>query len=454
MLLSILVALGIVVMVSAVLSTQKLIKSRFTHNFEKEWITLRNFMLLFAVGYIVILAMVIQGDVVFVEHLVGIIMFFGALFVYKTVTTGRKTISDLHYTTVSKQYVDRIINSMADTLIVLKIGPDLNITKVNQAFLNLLKFKEDEIVGQPLESILRSSDKVNYFIKECKTGTWLTNEEAFYYDQKGNKIPVLLSISCIRDSKNQIEEMIIAGKDITDRIKAQKALSASERKYKKLSEQLNDSNIMKELLLDVITHDLKNPAAVIKGFSEVGMENNPNDEILTEINSGVDNLLEIIDSANVMSKIATGEKVELKETNVSEMIDRICHEFASQLDINDMKLDNRITEDIILNVNPIIAEVFRNYISNAIKYAKSGKNIIVDAQIKKAKVIFNVIDFGGTIEKKYRSKIFARSKQLGNTAGEGLGLAIVDRIARAHNANVGVKPNTDKGNIFYVEIPT
>ena len=40
---------------------------------------------------------------------------------------------------------------------------------------------------------------------------------------------------------------------------------------------------MKELLLDVIAHDLKNPAGVIKGFAELGLENEPNSEILKEI---------------------------------------------------------------------------------------------------------------------------------------------------------------------------
>ena len=77
----------------------------------------------------------------------------------------------------------------------------------------------------------------------------------------------------------------------------------------------------------------------------------------------------------------------------------------------------------------------------------------MDAIIEDEYVTVNVKDFGDTIKQKYYKNIFRRNVQLGKTKGRGLGLAIVKRISEAHNAEVGVKPNDPKGNIFYIKLP-
>jgi PAS domain S-box-containing protein len=451
--LSILVTIGALIMIPSLIIIRKLMNKKYLNKYNTAWKILNYLLVIFLIGYIILIYFSFHGDIDIIHSLTGIIFLLGSLFVYITIRTGYRTIQQLHYTTVSKDYVDKIIDSMADTLIVLKVDPDLKITKVNSAILNLLDYTKEEIIGQPLNSILKSNEKVEYFIQECKTDAWLENEEATYYTNDGIKIPVLFSVSCICDNSDVMKDMIIAGKDITELKAAREALLASEKRLKKLNKELLDSNIMKELLLDVITHDLKNPASVIKGFTEIALENNPDDEMLKEINIGTEGLFQIIDSANIMSKIAMGDEIKMLETNISEMIDHIVHEFTPIAKSAGMTIENTVPKGIVLSVNPIFSEVFRNYISNAVKYANSGKKLVVNAEVNKKEIAFQVIDFGETIPKKNRNLIFKRAKQLNNTAGEGLGLAIVDRIAKAHNAEVGVNPNPDGGNIFYFEIP-
>ncbi|NQT62688.1 MAG: ATP-binding protein, partial [Candidatus Marinimicrobia bacterium] len=100
------------------------------------------------------------------------------------------------------------------------------------------------------------------------------------------------------------------------------------------------------------------------------------------------------------------------------------------------------------------SEVFSNYINNAIKYARKGKQIIVDSEKQGGFLIINVKDFGSAIPEEHRQKVFDRTYQIDDRKlGRGLGLAIVKRIAEAHNAEVGVKPNDPTGNIFYIKIP-
>ena len=223
--------------------------------------------------------------------------------------------------------------------------------------------------------------------------------------------------------------------------------------YRTLAEKLTESNSMKELLLDVIAHDLKNPAGVIQGFAQFGLENDPKNEILKEISEGADNLLNVIYNATTLSKVTIGDTIEKQELNLVDIINIIINENSSQLQYEEITLDMKLKKELIIKANPIIGEVFRNYIDNAIKYAKNGKKIIIDANKESGYIVVNVKDFGKTIEKKDRENIFLRNVQLDNTKGRGLGLAIAKRIAAAHDAEVGVKPNKPNGNIFYIKIP-
>ena len=163
--------------------------------------------------------------------------------------------------------------------------------------------------------------------------------------------------------------------------------------------------------------------------------------------------IKVIDNVTVISRVSAGDEINKEAIDITEMIKTITNEFAVSLELANMILDVKLKERTIVLANPILSEIFRNYISNAIKYASSGKKIIIDAQEKGGFIIINVIDYGNTILEKDQKNIFMRRVQLGKTSGSGLGLSIVKSIAEAHNAEVGVKPNSPKGNIFYLKIP-
>jgi signal transduction histidine kinase len=250
--------------------------------------------------------------------------------------------------------------------------------------------------------------------------------------------------------KNGAQDYLIKG-NIDPNMLSRTIMYCIEREQIKI--QLSESNSMKELLLDIIAHDLKNPAGVIKGFADFGIKTDPENEFLQEIQDGINSLLKVIDNTTVLSKVASGDEVDKKAINITEMINTISKEFAPLLESEKMKLDLKLQKNTIVSVNPIISEVFRNYISNAIKYANKGKKIIIDMKDEDGILTVNVIDHGTTIARKDRINIFKRNVQLGYTNGSGLGLAIVKRIADAHNAEVGIKPNNQTGNIFYIRIP-
>ncbi len=70
--------------------------------------------------------------------------------------TGKHVIEDLLNTTVSRNYVEKIIKSMADTLIVINADETSTIRTVNDTALNLLDYENNDLVGNPVNKILRA----------------------------------------------------------------------------------------------------------------------------------------------------------------------------------------------------------------------------------------------------------------------------------------------------------
>jgi signal transduction histidine kinase len=156
-----------------------------------------------------------------------------------------------------------------------------------------------------------------------------------------------------------------------------------------------------------------------------------------------------------LTKAAIGEEIEKEDLDLIQILNTILNEFDNRLKDLGIDIVKEFDESLQIKANPIIEAVFKNYISNAIKYAGDGEQIILRERLEKGYVTIEVVDNGDTIPKEKRELIFERNVQLtkGKRRGRGLGLSIVKRIAEAHNAEVGVKPNTPTGNIFYIKIP-
>ena len=302
-------------------------------------------------------------------------------------------------------------------------------------FFKLVEDGEIELIGTPAELYLGTPLKIkNRIIGVLAVQSYSAND---VYSEKD--LQVLEYVS------GQIAAVIIHKQ-------AEEIIRKSEEKHRLLSEELGKANSMKELLLDVISHDLKNPAGIIRGFAEIAVEEDPDNDILKYLYTSSNNLLKVIDNAAILSKVGVGDEIDKEELDLIELIEIVVGEFSNPLDELNIDLEINSVKPLTITANPIISEVFRNYISNAIKYAGTGKKIIIDVKQNRDYLIAEVTDFGKTVPKRDYKRIFTRKYQLEHGHGRGLGLAIVKRIAEAHNAEVGVKPNRPTGNIFYLKI--
>jgi len=151
------------------------------------------------------------------------------------IKTFNDMISGLKNTTVSKSYLDKILTSMGDSLIV--IDPDGTIRKVNSATCRLLGYEEKELIGQNIAIILGDSFLT---IDRLSQKTFLENYDVTYLTKKQQKIPIAFSSSIIQNDRGQTQGIVCLGKDITEKKESEKALKESEERYALASRAAND----------------------------------------------------------------------------------------------------------------------------------------------------------------------------------------------------------------------
>ncbi len=246
----------------------------------------------------------------------------------------------------------------------------------------------------------------------------------------------------ICDKHSKVVGVAVFAQNITDRKLAQK--------------RAQESDSMRELLLDIITHDLKNPAGVIMGMAQFVKVEFPDNDLIDSIYRSSERLLQVLNDTSILSQATFGETIPKDYLNLLELLNEISDEFQSALHMAEMKLEITVDPDICITANHLIGEVFKNYISNAIKYASEGGHIQISATQNASNLEVSVRDFGPVIKESDRTLIFERRTQLSETQkrGRGLGLAIVKRIAQAHGGECWVEPAPDRGNKFFLRLPT
>ena len=124
--------------------------------------------------------------------------------------------------------VENIIRSMFDSLVVAT--PEGTILTVNKAVCDMLGYRSEEIVGQPIDKLFyqeTTQSKSTWLNESLKKGS-IINLEKTYLAKDGRKIPVLFSMSTMCDDKGYISGIVIVAKDITERKRTEDLLKKSK----------------------------------------------------------------------------------------------------------------------------------------------------------------------------------------------------------------------------------
>ncbi len=226
-----------------------------------------------------------------------------------------------------------------------------------------------------------------------------------------------------------------------------------------ITEKKRQEEIRKDFVAN-ISHELRTPISIIKGYLETLVEGKIEDqqqtkeflEILQKNSNRMDN---IVKDLLQLSRIESGlDPVRPVQILLKEHIEKNVVLFKPLSQKKKQILTVNIPSDLKLMADPEkLNQVITNLLDNAIKYTKESGKIEISALKKDDKTTLHIKDNGVGIPERDLLRIFerfyrvdrARSRTLGGT---GLGLSIVKHIVEAHGGTVSVKSTPTKGSKF------
>jgi PAS domain S-box-containing protein len=165
-------------------------------------------------------------------------------------TTFNQMTNDLRTKTVSKDYVDSILKSMVNTLIVVR--PDHTIQSVNAATLQLLDYPESELIGQSMDRVLQTpQSRSPSLLDEALEKGFVSNVDVTYQARNGCLIPMTFSASTLRDSTGKVSGLVCVAEDISERKKAERELEQANKRLLETSRQAGMAEVATSVLHNV-----------------------------------------------------------------------------------------------------------------------------------------------------------------------------------------------------------
>ena len=381
------------------------------------------------------------------------------------VDSFNEMVENLDNVTVSKEYMDNIIQSMSNTLIV--VSAKHTIISANSAACALLGYAEEELLGRSAKILF--SEELSHqqaWMQILFITGGVSHVEEVYMTKEGRSVPILLSASILYDQKHQVQGIVQVAQDVSERKLAEEA-------NEKLQVQLVQAQKMESVgrLAGGVAHDFNNMLGVILGHTEMALdETDPAQPLYRD-------LQEILKaarrSANLTRQLLTFARkqtispqvLDLNETvhEMLKMLQRLIGENISLgwvpgADLWPVKMDHSQVDQILAN----LCVNARDAIEGAGKVTiETGMTSLSEAYCKAHPgfvpgdyVLLAVSDTGSGMDKETISHLFEpffTTKELGK--GTGLGLATIYGIVKQNNGFINVYSERGHGSVFKIYLP-
>src|SRR5574343_63133 len=220
------------------------------------------------------------------------------------------------------------------------------------------------------------------------------------------------------------------------------------------------ANTAKSRFLAAASHDLRQPLHALSLFAadlQRQVRSGTQQELprlAEQIAASTTLLGELLDSLLDISRLdVAGIKPDSRPTQLQPIFRRLADSFRRAAADRNIALRFRTTKHWV-ETDPVLLErMIANLVSNALRYTQPGGRVLVAARRRGEKIAIEVRDSGIGIAQEHQAAIFAEFYQVGNAAREhnkglGLGLSIVDRLAKALDIQVTLKSRTGEGTLF------
>ncbi len=284
-------------------------------------------------------------------------------------------------------------------------------------------------------TVLRSFAPIEREI-EARTGAWYMRRILPY-----------------RTDNDGVEGVVITFVDITERRHVAQALEAARR-------QAQLANVAKSRFLAAASHDLRQPLqtlSLLQGLLAKTVEGDKAQQLVARLDETLSTISGMLNTLLDINQIDAGTVgVAMVDCPIDELLDRLRDEFTYHAQAKGIAL-HVVPCSLSIHTDPrLLEQMLRNLLSNALKYTSRGK-VLLGCRRRQGLLSIEVCDTGIGIPEAEHQAIFEEYHQVDNVARErsrglGLGLSIVQRLAKLLGHRVSVRSHAGKGSTFAIEV--
>jgi len=309
-------------------------------------------------------------------------------------------------------------------------------------------------------------DRITEVFTDCAKNGVPYDEEMQILTSKGKRVWVRTIGEAVRDHTGSIVKVHGFFQDITEQkevqLEIQKLNDELEKRVMERTSQLRAANKEMEAFSYSVSHDLRAPLRAIHSFTNILREDYKDtldDEgrrICGIIESSSVHMGNLIDDLLSFSRVGRTE-LKLSNIDMTKLAETVYLESGDEQQKERIELDIRKLPSARGDLSAI-RQVFVNLISNAIKYTSKTKkpSILISYDKTDGENVYFVKDNGVGFNMLYADKLFGVFQRLHSSKefeGNGVGLAIVQRIIHRHGGKVWAESEVGKGATFFFTLP-
>ena len=378
--------------------------------------------------------------------------------------------------TRSATTIQRLLDSASGTLFIATdaIG---RITHYNAGAEQALGYSQEEVLGQSPgmfhteEETARQAREMGVpngylevVLAMVKSGA---RRDWEFVRKDGTRRMTSLTLSEVTDPEGGVLGYIGAGEDITERVRAQEALTvALEREHASVQRLVEVDNVKQDLVSNV-SHELRTPITSISGYAEVlvdgslGELNQEQADAVRRIERNTGRLGLLVEDLLTLSRAESGPlDLDHGELDLREVVAEAFELLEDLIGARalDVRLELPEEQVIILGDAPALERVVMNLMSNSIKFTPDGGRVTVTVRPSEGGAELLVSDTGIGIPESDQEQLFTRFFRAAAAneqaiQGSGLGLSIVHALVVQHGGTVSVVSHPGEGTTVTVRLP-
>jgi PAS domain S-box-containing protein len=353
-----------------------------------------------------------------------------------------------------RNFSDAVIQTTGG--LIIGLDQEGRIQLFNRACEKISGYTFEEVAGKPFGDLFlppEEAETVKSLFKSIARGEAPSESENenFFIAKDGSRRFISWKNTVIKDGNGTVELILCAGIDITEH-------NMLEELVRLRAAELTEANRELDAFSYSVSHDLKAPLQVMRGFGDLLLKNHGDRldgqgrEFLQLLHNEVERMDKLINDMLHLSRI-TRQEMQRTEVDLSECARAVIRDLHSAQ-------PGRSIETVIQHAmrcradERLISIVLQNLLGNSWKFTKNQKHARIEfgKTFDAGRHVYFVRDNGAGFSMKNADRLFTPFQRLHSPAqfeGTGIGLAIVKRVVQRHGGTVWAEGREDKGASFY-----